>query len=247
MAQLQPAKPLPRWVLELRSDRRASVAIAANVADVVLALGDANLSRSVRRHLIAVIERSEQAGQGIPVSVASRVLDVTEPTARSWIERGVLSVVPGSRPTGVTPRSLGEALAATSTIRQVGQDERLLRRLLDVLDDQRTRVELAGRIDELGDRVPIDPDRISEESSRARRAQQRAVSQHEELPAFLRVEEVARLLRISRSLTYELANAWLATNGEAGLPAVRLGRTLRIPRSAVEQLRNVGIEGEGNR
>lgn len=62
----------------------------------------------------------------------------------------------------------------------------------------------------------------------------------DELPPFLRVEEVARILRISRSAAYELANAWLATGGEAGLPAVRLGRTLRIPRAAVERLLSVG-------
>jgi excisionase family DNA binding protein len=64
------------------------------------------------------------------------------------------------------------------------------------------------------------------------------------LPAFLRVEEVARILRISRSAAYELANAWLATDGEAGLPAVRLGRSLRIPRAAVERLLNLGSDGD---
>lgn len=64
--------------------------------------------------------------------------------------------------------------------------------------------------------------------------------QSAELPPFLRVEEVAGILRISRSAAYELANAWLATGGEAGLPAVRLGRSLRIPRAAVERLLSVG-------
>ncbi len=65
-----------------------------------------------------------------------------------------------------------------------------------------------------------------------------------ELPAFLRVEEVARILRISRSAAYELANAWLSTDGEAGLPAVRLGRSLRIPRAAVERLLSIGSDGD---
>jgi excisionase family DNA binding protein len=76
------------------------------------------------------------------------------------------------------------------------------------------------------------------------RAQRSGDTQRDELPAFLRVEEVARLLRISRSAAYELANAWLATDGETGLPAVRLGRTLRIPRAAVERLLNVGAAGD---
>ncbi len=161
--QLEPDRRLPAWVLELRSDRRANVALAADVADAVLALADAGVPPRVRKRLTAIIERAEQTGQGVPVSVASKVLDVTEPTARSWIERGALKIVPGARPVAVTPRSLGEALAATTKIRQVGQDERVLRRLLDVLEDQRTRADLADRIDEVDSRVPIDPERIAEE------------------------------------------------------------------------------------
>ncbi len=161
--QLEPIRRLPEWVQELRSDRhRASVALAVDVADAVLALGAAQVPAPVSRRLAAIIERADQTGQGVPVSVAARVLDVTEPTARSWIERGALRVVAGSRPLAVTPRSLGETLAAAAQIRQVGQ-ERLLRRILDVLEDQGTRLELADRIQELDTRVPIDPDRIAEE------------------------------------------------------------------------------------
>lgn len=162
--QLEPSHRLPEWVQELRSDRhRASVALSVDVADAVLALGAANVPAPVCRRLAAIIERADQTGQGVPVSVAARVLDVTEPTARAWIERGALQIVPGSRPLAVTPRSLGEAMAAAAQIRRVGQDERLLRRILDVLDDQQTRLELADRIEEFHSRVPIDPDRVAEE------------------------------------------------------------------------------------
>jgi len=139
------------------------VALAVDVADAVLALGAADVPASVGRRLGAIIERADQTGQGVPVSVAAKALDVSEPTARSWIERGALQVVLRSRPLAVTPRSLGEALAAAAQVRQVGQDERLLRRILDALEDQRTRLELTDRIDELDKRAPIDPDRIAEE------------------------------------------------------------------------------------
>ncbi len=64
------------------------------------------------------------------------------------------------------------------------------------------------------------------------------------LPAFLRVDEAAKILRISRSAAYEMANAWFATNGETGLPAVRLGRSIRIPRTAVERLLDVGARAD---
>ncbi len=53
-------------------------------------------------------------------------------------------------------------------------------------------------------------------------------------PLFVGVEEAARLLGISRSLAYTLANLWLTT-GEAGLPAIRLGRRILVKRVAVEE------------
>ena len=40
--------------------------------------------------------------------------------------------------------------------------------------------------------------------------------------AFLHVREAAPMLGISVSAAYGLANAWLDTGGQAGLPAVRL-------------------------
>ena len=46
-------------------------------------------------------------------------------------------------------------------------------------------------------------------------------------PLLLTVPETARLLRISRNLAYELV-----ARGE--LPAVRLGRVIRIPRSELD-------------
>lgn len=56
---------------------------------------------------------------------------------------------------------------------------------------------------------------------------------------FLPVEEAARLLGISRSLAYELANRWLESDQTIGLPAIRLGRRLLIKRAALEQMASV--------
>jgi len=50
------------------------------------------------------------------------------------------------------------------------------------------------------------------------------------------------ILGISTSATYEMANAWLATDGQAGLPAVRMGRCILIPRAAIDRLAPVGSE-----
>ena len=64
-------------------------------------------------------------------------------------------------------------------------------------------------------------------------------------PTFLRVREAAAILGISASAAYELVNTWLATDGQSGLPAVRLGRTIRIPRAAIDRLAAIGSVGDG--
>jgi excisionase family DNA binding protein len=56
----------------------------------------------------------------------------------------------------------------------------------------------------------------------------------------LTVEEAARVLRIGRSLAYQLANEYLATGGTAGMPAIRVGGCLRVPRWALLELALAG-------
>ena len=58
----------------------------------------------------------------------------------------------------------------------------------------------------------------------------------EDLPAVLSVEEAAAFLRIGRTCAYELARRYEATGGRQGLPVVRLGRLLRVPRAALLRL-----------
>lgn len=60
------------------------------------------------------------------------------------------------------------------------------------------------------------------------------------LPPFLRIEEAAAILRISRSAAYDQANIYLATGGATGLPAIRVGRSLRVPRAAIEAMAAAG-------
>jgi excisionase family DNA binding protein len=58
----------------------------------------------------------------------------------------------------------------------------------------------------------------------------------EDLPEFLTVEEAAAVLRIGRTSAYLLAQQWRLTGGETGLPVVRIGRQLRVPRAALERM-----------
>ncbi len=61
-------------------------------------------------------------------------------------------------------------------------------------------------------------------------------------PLFYRVEEAAEILRISRSSAYEMAKTWLRTDGADGLPCVRLGRRLVVPRAAIDGWASLGVD-----
>ena len=58
----------------------------------------------------------------------------------------------------------------------------------------------------------------------------------DEHPLLLTVEEAAGVLRIGRSLAYELARQYEASDGRQGLPVMRLGSCLRVPRWALAEL-----------
>jgi Helix-turn-helix domain len=56
----------------------------------------------------------------------------------------------------------------------------------------------------------------------------------------LTVEEAADVLRIGRSLAYQLANQYMSSRGMIGMPAYRLGNCLRVPRWALIELATTG-------
>lgn len=57
---------------------------------------------------------------------------------------------------------------------------------------------------------------------------------NQEMPAFLTVEEAAKLLRLKRSHAYELVKRGV-------IPSIRLGRLIRVPR---EPLMRMGFPKE---
>jgi len=59
-------------------------------------------------------------------------------------------------------------------------------------------------------------------------------------PALLTVTEAAGELRIGRTLAYQLARQYLATGEREGLPVIRVGTNLRVPRWALVELVHTG-------
>jgi hypothetical protein len=55
-------------------------------------------------------------------------------------------------------------------------------------------------------------------------------------PDLLTVEEAARVLRIGRTSAYELARRYLRSDGAEGIPVLRVGHLLRVPRCGLEEL-----------
>lgn len=53
-------------------------------------------------------------------------------------------------------------------------------------------------------------------------------------PDFLTVDEAARIVRIGRTTAYDIAHVFEATDGADGLPVIRLGKQLRVPRCRLE-------------
>jgi excisionase family DNA binding protein len=56
-----------------------------------------------------------------------------------------------------------------------------------------------------------------------------------DLPDFLTVEEAARVLRIGRTAAYEQTKRFEETEGQEGIPVIRVGRLMRVPRAALER------------
>lgn len=53
------------------------------------------------------------------------------------------------------------------------------------------------------------------------------------MPDMLRVDEAAAVLRISRTRAYDEVAAFQRSGGAQGLPSIRIGRCLRVPKRAL--------------
>ena len=57
----------------------------------------------------------------------------------------------------------------------------------------------------------------------------------EQEPDFLTIDQAAAVLQIGRTAAYAMARQYQCSDGKEGLPVVRVGRQLRVPRAVLEQ------------
>jgi hypothetical protein len=90
-----------------------------------------------------------------------KLLDLSLPTIRAWIERGLLDEVDGSSPRRITLGSVLEVRPLVRELRALGRDRNLLEAVLARLDDERVLADrkLRRSLDEMsrGELVDITP------------------------------------------------------------------------------------------
>src|SRR6266704_988629 len=89
-----------------------------------------------RRRLLGIHDRVASRTDGVPVSEAARVLGLSAPTIRAWVDAGVLGTIPNRTPVRVTATSLAATKRAVDEIRSHRDDRRLLTEVARLLRDR---------------------------------------------------------------------------------------------------------------
>lgn len=119
------------------ADVSAAEAAVQDLIDLDVATQDPSVSPQLRRRLTLMRQRREQEVPGVRVSVAAKMLGLSERTTRDWLAHGPLDPVPDAKPARVSTASLAEVLPAVARLRELGQDRELLRALVDRLEADR--------------------------------------------------------------------------------------------------------------
>ncbi len=112
---------------------RERVRTAEDIADLFW-LARAHPDDATRQTLLNVVARHSSPPLGVRLTQAAEALNVSLPTIRAWVQRGVLEEVPDSPVREVSAVSLGWALAVVRTAGGDGQ-----RHLMTALESLRDR------------------------------------------------------------------------------------------------------------
>jgi transposase len=133
-------------------EQRATAEVLVGLDDVRDRLSELAEPRGAKRsrsEMLRVVEDISEAvdrleaevarGTGLSVEAAAQYLDVSAPTVRAWMQRGVLERKPGSKPLQIDRESARRAHRALGELRTRGQDRDWLTALVDQLHDTSDR------------------------------------------------------------------------------------------------------------
>lgn len=128
-----------RYDLAMTANVRTVVAAhaVADLEDLGVAIADDSVAPEVRRRLVQVRDRRLAEVPGVSVAIAARALGLSGQSVRSWVDAGVLDIVPGSHPLQVSTKRVAEVASLVHRLRRAGQDRDLLRAVVDRLEDER--------------------------------------------------------------------------------------------------------------
>jgi DNA-binding transcriptional MerR regulator len=130
-----------------------------------------------RRSLDAVRSHLADRDRGAKVSEAAKVLGLSQPTVRAWIESGILEPIPAATPVRISVLSLADVKRALDLIRRHKDDRQLLMQVMRLLRD---RAALAAANEGLADlaagRVVPLTDELLDELKATKRGKQRSRS-----------------------------------------------------------------------
>jgi len=89
-----------------------------------------------RKTLVGIHDNLAARSGGAKVADVARLLNVSPPTVRSWIDAGVLDEIPDKTPRRVTFESLAAVKRALDEIRAHADDRQLLLRVMRMLRDR---------------------------------------------------------------------------------------------------------------
>lgn len=94
-------------------------------------------NEDARLKVVRLRRRRLDEAPSVRLSVAGKLLGLSLPTIRTWIDRGLLEEVRGSSPRRVTLRNVLEVRPLVRELRALGRDRNLLEAVLARVEDKR--------------------------------------------------------------------------------------------------------------
>ena len=132
--------------------------IARDINDLEELESSLGRNKDARLKVVRLRRRRLAEAPSVRLSVAGKLLDLSVPTIRAWIDHGLLDEIDGSSPRRVALQSVLEVRPLVRELRALGRDRNLLEAVLAQVEDQRIMSDrkLRRSLDEMRSGTLID-------------------------------------------------------------------------------------------